>query len=232
MQARQLRCCVHRGVPFDVGPTAPGTTGQHAAGLTGIAQEFFWGIFNDRLHCGDRLRFLNGAASENPSGEYDVPINCKFKLNKQDLSMLEFPGVGSFAAFSGSGKAKNDPDAAYQPGAGPLPPGRYYVTDRGGGGIFTHILDGAKDIWADTNRSAWFALYRDDGKIDDETFVNGVRRSNFRLHPHGRFNISEGCITLASLGEFNRLRSALLKTVPLIIPSGTGRAYGIIDVTQ
>ena len=42
--------------------------------------------------------------------------------------------------------------------------------------------------------SDWFALWRDDRGIDDETWVEGVKRGNFRLHPG---TVSEGCITIA-----------------------------------
>jgi hypothetical protein len=47
-----------------------------------------------------------------------------------------------------------------------------------------------------TDRSEWFALYSAD-TADDWVFVNGVQRGNFRLHPKGPRNLSEGCITLA-----------------------------------
>ncbi|ABA49261.1 unnamed protein product [Burkholderia pseudomallei 1710b] len=40
-------------------------------------------------------------------------------------------------------------------------------------------------MWSNSDRSTWFALYRADAKIDDETDVNGVKRSAFRLHPNG-----------------------------------------------
>ncbi|MGK3116306.1 tlde1 domain-containing protein [Candidatus Pantoea formicae] len=39
-----------------------------------------------------------------------------------------------------------------------------------------------KEVYG-TDRTTWFALYRDDGKIDDITFINGVRRGLFRCIP-------------------------------------------------
>jgi hypothetical protein len=36
----------------------------------------------------------------------------------------------------------------------------------------------------------WFALYRDDGLIDDWTWINGVNRGDFRLHSVGGQGIS------------------------------------------
>jgi hypothetical protein len=54
--------------------------------------------------------------------------------------------------------------------------------------------------------SEWFALWRDDGGIDDYTWIEGVKRGNFRLHPG---TLSEGCITLPHDSDFATLRNAL-----------------------
>nr|WP_254058708.1 tlde1 domain-containing protein [Yersinia pestis] len=35
-------------------------------------------------------------------------------------------------------------------------------------------------------------LVRDDGKIDDYTWINNVERGNFRLHPIGPMRVSMG----------------------------------------
>ncbi|WP_082716174.1 MULTISPECIES: tlde1 domain-containing protein [Burkholderia] len=61
------------------------------------------------------------------------------------------------------------------------------------------FYDFAREYGYGTNRSQWFALYRDDGKVDDETIINAVRRSAFRLHPIGPHGRSDGSITLASI---------------------------------
>ena len=66
--------------------------------------------------------------------------------------------------------------------------------------------------------------------IDDYTFVNGVRRGNFRLHPIGPRHLSEGCITLANPKEFESLRSRLKKGPELSVPGSTLRAYGTVNV--
>ena len=58
-------------------------------------------------------------------------------------------------------------------------------------------------------KSDWFALWRDDRGIDDETWVEGVKRGNFRLHPG---TVSEGCITIAHNSDFAMIRNALTKT--------------------
>nr|WP_244923066.1 DUF2778 domain-containing protein [Paraburkholderia silvatlantica] len=146
------------------------------------------------------------------------------------MSVLRCDGLGDFAAFSGRDGVKNNPASVSIPDVGPLPPGRYYIVDRGSGGLFTHMRDFFMDLVNDTDREKWFALYRDDGQIDDWTFINGVGRGHFRLHPHGRVNISEGCITLADPPAFYRLRDRLLHATPIGLPGGKGFAYGTVDV--
>ncbi|WP_323045898.1 tlde1 domain-containing protein, partial [Paraburkholderia sp.] len=49
------------------------------------------------------------------------------------MSTLRCDGVGDFAAFSGNSSGKNNPAAVAVPDVGPLPPGRYYIVDRGSG---------------------------------------------------------------------------------------------------
>lgn len=81
------------------------------------------------------------------------------------------------------------------------------------------------------DRSQWFALYRADGKIDDETFINGVRRGAFGLHPIGPQRRSEGCITLASPPGFQKLGSYLRgQGATLAVPGTTLKAYGTVEV--
>ena len=58
-------------------------------------------------------------------------------------------------------------------------------------------------------KSDWFALWRDDHGIDDETWVEGVKRGNFRLHPG---TVSEGCITITNNSDFAMIRNALMNT--------------------
>ncbi|WP_199272289.1 DUF2778 domain-containing protein [Paraburkholderia acidisoli] len=159
-----------------------------------------------------------------------MPVQCTFRLNHRPMSVLYCEGVGDFAAFSGRDRLRNDPAAVAIPNAGPLPPGRYFIVDRGSGGLFTHIRDRLMDLVNDTDREQWFALYRDDGEIDDWTFVNGVGRGHFRLHPHGRANVSEGCITLADPAAFDRLRKRLLHAPTIALPGGKGFAYGTVEV--
>jgi hypothetical protein len=80
------------------------------------------------------------------------------------------------------------------------------------------------------DHSEWFALYRDDGLIDDYTWINGVKRGNFRLHPVGATGRSLGCITLPSYADFRAIRRALLNTVKIPADSSGLKAYGWIEV--
>ncbi|MBN3801774.1 DUF2778 domain-containing protein [Paraburkholderia sp. Ac-20336] len=53
-----------------------------------------------------------------------------------------------------------------------------------------------------SNHSACFALYRNDGVIDDVTWINGVKRGQFRLHPADGQDVLLGCITLPAIPIF------------------------------
>ena len=61
----------------------------------------------------------------------------------------------------------------------PIPKGRYYIIKRKPGGRLGRLRDFGLDLWSNRDRATWFALYSADGKIDDWTFVNSVRRGNF-----------------------------------------------------
>jgi hypothetical protein len=155
-------------------------------------------------------------------------LSCTFKLNGLPLSLLVCPGVGNFPAFSGQLPRRNDPGATAVAGIGPLPRGRYYIVERKSGGRLGWIYDALSPLYS-TDRSDWFALHADDGKIDDSTIINGVRRGAFRLHPKGPRGVSEGCVTLEKQADFDLLRTALLKQPTVTMPGG-GQAYGTIDV--
>ena len=157
-------------------------------------------------------------------------LACSFALNRQATSQLVCPGLGSFAAFSGQKEGRNNPAAIDKPDIGPLPTGRYFIVDRQSGGRMGWLRDTVLADFYTTDRSAWFALYRDDGKVDDETSVNGVTRGAFRLHPFGPRGLSEGCITLLHAADFTRLHDQLKKDgLTTAIPGG-GAAYGTVDV--
>ena len=65
----------------------------------------------------------------------------------------------------------------------------------------------------------------------DYTFVKGVKRRSFRLHPRGPLGISEGCITLNDPGQFDQLHKFLIEQKGLtIIPGTTIKYYGTVEV--
>lgn len=157
-----------------------------------------------------------------------MPVKCIFSLNGKSLSHLDCNEIGTFTAFSGSGAFTNVPSAVGNKDNGPLPTGTYYIVDRESGGRLGFIRDIFKDFFSGTKRYDWFALYRDDGVIDDKTSVDGIIRGSFRLHPVGYWGISEGCITFPNVSEFYRLRK-FLKSQPPAYINGI-RYYGTLTV--
>jgi hypothetical protein len=115
-------------------------------------------------------------------------FECSFELNGKPMSDFKI-GTMSFPAFSGLGQNANKRPLACVKGAGPIPPGMYFIVDREHGGR----LGWLRDLF--NEHGEWFALYADDGQIDDEIFYDQVKRGNFRLHPKGSLGRSEGCIT-------------------------------------
>lgn len=156
-----------------------------------------------------------------------MTIACTFALNRQATTLLSCAGVGIFPAFSGREAGRNNPAAVGKPALGPLPPGRYYIVDRQSGGRLGWLYEMMQGVYG-TDRSSWFALYRNDGLIDDATMVDGVRRGAFRLHPIGPRGLSEGCITMTRQSDFDMLRAALKKTATKEVAGA--KVYGTIDV--
>ncbi|MBB5497154.1 DUF2778 domain-containing protein [Paraburkholderia sp. MM5384-R2] len=159
----------------------------------------------------------------------------KFLVNNAPLSSLTINGIGTFDAYSSNGQYRNRGGCTMVPNNGPIPAGKYWIVPRPTGGVRSAVETWLKDEFNyysshPTDHSEWFALYRDDGLIDDYTWINGVRRGNFRLHPAGGRGVSLGCITLPSRTDFLRIRNSLLHT--MTIPAGNSglRAYGTIEV--
>ncbi|MCF1472887.1 MULTISPECIES: DUF2778 domain-containing protein [Rhizobium/Agrobacterium group] len=160
-----------------------------------------------------------------------MPITCTYKLNSQPISILNCSGLGGVEAFSGMPQDRNNPSKIAEVESGPLPPGRYYIVDRQSGGRLGWLYDILRTYGYGTDRNQWFALYRDDGKIDDETFINAVKRGAFRLHPIGPMGRSEGCITVGSPAAFARLSHYLREqgaTIP--VPGTSMKAYGTVEI--
>lgn len=146
-----------------------------------------------------------------------------FELNSQQFTSLG--GLrNSFVAFSGNGPHRNNASSTGVANGGPIPLGRYFIVDRQSGGRLGWLRDAIR------NADQWFALYRDDGTLDDTTFINSVRRGEFRLHPLGPSGMSTGCIVIQDPSRFGVLRSELLSSTPTTLPSSSLRAYGTITV--
>jgi len=158
-------------------------------------------------------------------------VSCYMLLNRREFTSLNCPGVGNFPVFSGQKEGRNNPDKMNVPEIGPIVRGCYYIVERPSGGKLGPLRERfLKDVYG-TDRSTWFGLYRDDGKIDDYTFIQGVKRGNFRLHPIGPLGLSEGCITLVHPIQFSYLHDMLLRYGPrLNIPGSQLKAYGTVKV--
>ncbi|GAB3626672.1 hypothetical protein PTE30175_03037 [Pandoraea terrae] len=165
-----------------------------------------------------------------------MPLQGKFIVDNQHLSPLIVPGVGSFMAFSGNEIYRNRGGCTARPNIGPIPAGKYWIVDRPAGSIRSRMHMALRDtvmsaLYSPVDHGEWFALYRDDGQIDDYTWVEGVKRGNFRLHPAGGSGISLGCITLQNRSDYAALRRAILNTTPVHARNSGLSTYGWIDVT-
>ncbi|RDS79081.1 DUF2778 domain-containing protein [Dyella monticola] len=164
-----------------------------------------------------------------------MALQGKFIIDNKPVLTLTIFGVGAFQAFSGNNIYRNRGGCTAVPDNGPIPTSRYWVVDRPMGGIRSRAIAWVKDaagsrLGPSPHRDEWFALYRDDSKIDDYTWVDGVERGNFRLHPMGGRGISLGCITLSSYSDFQTIRRAFLNTSMIPAGNSTLSAYGLIEV--
>ncbi|MGN6233085.1 MAG: DUF2778 domain-containing protein [Trinickia sp.] len=159
-----------------------------------------------------------------------MPVNCTFALNDQTTSLLNCQGIGAFVAYSGRGAGRDNPGLTDKKDVGPIPKGVYYIVDRQSGGRLGWLYDLIRAHgWGTTDHSQWFMLWNKE--TGDSTFVNGVARGQFRLHPEGRLRLSEGCITLANPYGFNSLAKNLrARGADLPVPGTAYRAYGTVEV--
>lgn len=139
---------------------------------------------------------------------------CTFELNDEPMSSFDI-GASSFPAFSGLAPHINRRMSACIPSQGPIPPGEYFILDRESGGRLGWLYD------LFSGRTDWFALYANDGKLDDETWCEQVKRGRFRLHPKGPRGVSEGCIVIDQISYFQYLRTIVRSSAPNKI-EGTG----------
>ncbi|AXW61682.1 hypothetical protein CJO94_06680 [Ralstonia solanacearum] len=150
-------------------------------------------------------------------------VDCTFELNGQPMSTLKV-GAATFSALSGRNSHLNKRQSACLAELGPIPPGTYYILDRQTGGRLGPLLDRIKD------RLDWFALYADDGRVDDEIFCNQIKRGQFRLHPKGPSGRSDGCILIDDRRDFYRLRALLSCHRAHPVPGSNLVAYGNVVV--
>jgi len=138
---------------------------------------------------------------------------CTFKLNNQPMSEFVV-GAHRIPAFSGLDPHINKRISACISGQGPIPPKEYFIVDRESGGRLGWLYDLFNE------RSDWFALYANDGNVDDSTWCKQVQRGQFRLHPKGVTGRSEGCIVINQTSDFHQLKM-ILKSSPAIPISGS-----------
>lgn len=150
------------------------------------------------------------------------------RRNTTQLTLLHDTGNQcswkTYPVFSGAGEHRNNPDSTHLRDAGPIPLGRYHVVDRPTGGRQDWIRSNVYDF---DGRGEWFALFRIDGRINDYTVIDGVRRGNFRMHPG---SISVGCVTFVDSADFTEAREILLAGSTTAVPGTSFSSYGILTV--
>lgn len=150
-------------------------------------------------------------------------IFLNFELNNQPMSAIK-SSTRAYPAFSGRGGYANKRATMCSLGLGAIPIGTYFIIDRQSGGLLGPLRDALKD------HSKWFSLFAADGKIDDETYCNDIKRGSFRLHPKGALGVSNGCITVESRTHYLQLHAMLKNTVSQVIPGTSILAYGKVIV--
>lgn len=111
-----------------------------------------------------------------------MPLQGKFLVNNERLAPLVIYGVGTFMAFSGNNIYRNRGGCTAVPENGPIPASKYWIIDRPAGGICSQMKAWNTDmantlIGKPSNHNEWFALYRDDGRIDDYTWFQRIRHA-------------------------------------------------------
>ena len=161
-------------------------------------------------------------------------ITYSIKLHKLIVRKVDENGtinrITTDRLFSGNGRYTNDPNSTAEPNSGPIPPGKYYVIERQSGGRLGKIKELFYEWWTGNDRTKWLALIAIDDKIDNSITVNGVIRSNFRMHPG---STSLGCITFMDFSVFEMVRQFILDTESAKVQNAMGGEYiyyGILEV--
>ncbi|MDK1226405.1 DUF2778 domain-containing protein [Cronobacter turicensis] len=161
-------------------------------------------------------------------------INCELNYNEKTADgklLLRCAGIGVFPVFSGLGSYKNVLEFSDRRN-GPIPLGKYWIVDRPRGGPYSRFRTWQKERSIGNIYDEWFALFRQDGFLDDTTVVGGTSRKSFRLHPLRKdgTGVSDGCITFYNRTDFYILRAALLNTMKYVVYCNGLEAYGDINV--
>ncbi|GAC1329576.1 MAG: DUF2778 domain-containing protein [Collimonas sp.] len=143
------------------------------------------------------------------------------------MSAFSIGGL-SVPAFSGRGTDINRRAATCSRRTGPIPRGTYYIFDRQSGGTLGPLWDRLSG----SDKREWFSLYAIDGKIDDYVIRDHITRGNFRLHPKGRYGISEGCITIEKISDFQHIRTVLKGRQQIAVAGTSLKAYGRVTVSD
>ncbi|WP_197531936.1 DUF2778 domain-containing protein [Erwinia tasmaniensis] len=141
------------------------------------------------------------------------------EARKSGKGSLMVYGVGNFPVLSGRTTHVNDPNCEYLADEGFIPVGRYWIVDALKGGVYTQARRQFLDFLHNINHAQWFGLFNSQ-TINDYTFVNGTKRTGFRLHPvrpdgSGK---SWGGITLFRASDFEHIRKALLRVNKVKVP--------------
>ncbi len=150
-------------------------------------------------------------------------LDCKFALNGKEMSEFKI-GASAWRAFTGQGSERNKRKFMCATPASPIPPGSYYIVDRPSSGALAGLKDGANA------QGLGFALYADDGRIEDETMRDLIARGNYRLHPAGEVGSGMGCIKIHDKGQYQFIAKMLRNAIASPIPGSTMQAYGKLTV--
>ena len=92
-----------------------------------------------------------------------------------------------------------------KPTAGPVPADKYHPA----GGPRSHVNAGVRGFYNYVMNGVTLRHRRDDWGADDDTWNEGGKRGNFRLHPAA---LSAGGIIVLHASDFAMLHNALLRT--------------------
>lgn len=161
------------------------------------------------------------------------------RMSYNDLSKgggeakLHVYGLGTFPVFSGKAPIINNPNCTYVESSGAIPVGRYWVVDRPKGSLVNQARSAFLDRLNGSDHADWLALFSSQ-TMNDTTFVNGVSRGSFRLHPLRKdgSGYSEGCITFVNRPEFYQVRKFILRHKLAKVPGSRSGllTYGFVDV--